>query len=93
VTLIAKPSGSGLLLQVRDNGPGIAQQERAFVLERFYRVQGTQGEGNGLGLAIAQEIAKLHHSELLLEDAEPTALQGQRGLLVSVYLHRAADLA
>jgi signal transduction histidine kinase len=30
------------------------------VLERFYRVQGTVGEGNGLGLAIADEIARVH---------------------------------
>jgi two-component system sensor histidine kinase TctE len=36
------------------------------VLERFYRVQGTQGEGNGLGLAIADEIARVHHSHLEL---------------------------
>ena len=36
---------------------------------------------------IAQEIAKLHGSQLQLEDAEATAPAGQRGLLVSVYLH------
>jgi two-component system sensor histidine kinase TctE len=37
------------------------------VLERFYRVKGTQGEGNGLGLAIADEIARVHHGHLTLE--------------------------
>jgi two-component system sensor histidine kinase TctE len=35
-----------------------SRAERPVVLERFYRVQGTQGEGNGLGLAIADEIAR-----------------------------------
>jgi two-component system, OmpR family, sensor histidine kinase TctE len=87
VTLIAKHFEGGFLLQVRDNGAGIAPQEREKVLERFYRVQGTVGEGNGLGLAIAQEIAKLHSAQLRLLDAEPNAAEGQRGLLVSVYLH------
>jgi two-component system, OmpR family, sensor histidine kinase TctE len=89
VTLVAQPHDEGLLLQVRDNGSGIAVHERSKVLERFYRVQGTGGQGNGLGLAIAQEIAKLHHTELVLQDADPDAPPGQRGLLVSVVLQRA----
>ena len=87
VTLIAKPHKGGVLLQVRDNGAGIATQERGKVLRRFYRVQGTRGEGNGLGLAIAQEIAKLHASSLVLSDAQTAAAGNTRGLLVSVYLH------
>jgi two-component system sensor histidine kinase TctE len=32
--------------------------------ERFYRLPGTSGDGNGLGLAIADEIASVHHSTL-----------------------------
>ncbi len=90
VTLIAKHHEGGFLLGVRDNGAGIVSAERSKVLERFYRVQGTLGEGNGLGLAIAQEIAKLHGAQLRLEDAEPNAAEGKRGLLVSVYLHATA---
>ncbi|MFM7331708.1 MAG: ATP-binding protein, partial [Brachymonas sp.] len=90
VTLVAKPHQAGFVLQVRDNGAGIAQDERDKVLERFYRVQGTGGEGNGLGLAIAQEIAKLHHTRLQLIDADSLAPLGQRGLLVSVILPRAS---
>jgi two-component system, OmpR family, sensor histidine kinase TctE len=89
VTLIAQPHGEGLQLQVRDNGAGIAPHERRKVLERFYRVQGTGGQGNGLGLAIAQEIAKLHHTELDLQDTDPHAPEGQRGLRVSIDLQRA----
>jgi two-component system sensor histidine kinase TctE len=53
-------------VEVDDDGPGIAPIERQRVLERFYRVQGTQGEGNGLGLAIADEIARVHHGHLAL---------------------------
>jgi two-component system sensor histidine kinase TctE len=56
-------------LQVEDDGPGIPAAERKRVLERFYRLQGTAGEGNGLGLAIAQEIARVHRSQLELAEA------------------------
>jgi two-component system, OmpR family, sensor histidine kinase TctE len=66
-------------LEVEDDGPGVAQAEMPRILERFYRVQGTQGEGNGLGLAIADEIARLHHSQLQLQ---PGA--GGRGLKVTL---------
>jgi two-component system sensor histidine kinase TctE len=49
------------------------------ILERFYRVQGTQGEGNGLGLAIAEEIARVHRSHLQLQPGT-----GGRGLKVTL---------
>lgn len=57
VTLTAEPLP---LLRVEDDGPGIPPQEAHKVLERFYRIQGTPGEGCGLGLAIVREIAELH---------------------------------
>jgi two-component system sensor histidine kinase TctE len=53
-------------IEVEDDGPGIAEDERQRVLERFYRLPGTQAEGNGLGLAIADEIARSHHTQLQL---------------------------
>jgi two-component system, OmpR family, sensor histidine kinase TctE len=53
-------------LEVEDDGPGIPVGEMARVLERFYRVPGTAIEGNGLGLAIADEIAQVHRSHLQL---------------------------
>ncbi|MDO9258980.1 MAG: sensor histidine kinase N-terminal domain-containing protein [Polaromonas sp.] len=61
--------GAQVFLEVEDDGPGIPAAERARVLERFYRVPGTVGEGNGLGLAIADEIARAHRAQLTLEAA------------------------
>jgi two-component system sensor histidine kinase TctE len=55
-------------LEVEDDGPGIAPQERARVLERFYRVPGTPGTGSGLGLAIVREIAASHAASMVVDD-------------------------
>lgn len=53
-------------LEVEDDGPGVPPSERERILERFYRASGTVGEGNGLGLAIADEIARVHHAQLVV---------------------------
>ena len=66
VTIRCGRRGSVPFLEVEDDGPGVADAERPRILERFYRVQGTLGEGNGLGLAIAEEIARVHQSHLQL---------------------------
>ncbi|WP_415880032.1 sensor histidine kinase N-terminal domain-containing protein [Methylomonas sp. TEB] len=49
-----------VVLIVEDDGPGISMFEQEKIFERFYRIQGSQGEGCGLGLAIVKEIADLH---------------------------------
>jgi two-component system sensor histidine kinase TctE len=49
-------------LAVQDDGPGIPEDERVRIFERFYRMPGSDGDGCGLGLAIVEEIARLHSS-------------------------------
>ena len=66
-------------LEIEDSGPGIPDEEKCRVVERFYRVPGVQGEGTGLGLAFAQEIAQLHQAVMTLNDA-----QSGSGLLVVI---------
>ncbi len=66
-------------LEVEDSGPGIPSAEHDRVLERFYRLPGTLTEGNGLGLAIADEIARAHATQLVLSSGADGA-----GLLVRV---------
>lgn len=60
VTVRVLAAGERPVLEVEDNGPGIAEQERARVFERFYRIADSGGEGCGLGLAIVREIAEGH---------------------------------
>jgi two-component system sensor histidine kinase TctE len=81
VTLRCGQRQGHAFLEVEDDGPGVPAAERPRVLERFYRVPGTLGEGNGLGLAIAEQIAQVHHSQLQLQ---PGA--GGRGLRVTLEL-------
>ena len=57
-------------IEVIDQGPGIVPEERARVLDRFYRVAGSNETGSGLGLSIAARIAALHGALLEL-DAGP----------------------
>ena len=67
-------------LSVIDDGPGLSAAEAERVLERFYRVPGSPGEGCGLGLAIVREIADLHQASLRIR---PSADE-QLGLRVEV---------
>ncbi len=78
-TRLRSAGGAGAFLQVEDDGPGVPPAERARVLQRFYRVPGTEGEGTGLGLPIADEIARAHGATLVL-DVGPSG----RGLRVTL---------
>lgn len=53
---------------VDDDGPGIPPSERARVRERFYRRPGSAGAGCGLGLAIVDEIARVHGAEFDIQE-------------------------
>jgi hypothetical protein len=59
-------------IAVTDNGPGILDSEKAKVVERFYRGDASRGTpGVGLGLSLAQAVAKLHGSALELSNRDP----------------------
>jgi len=56
-------AGSSIVLTVADTGVGIPAHELSHVFERFHRVEGIEGrthEGTGIGLALVQELARLH---------------------------------
>jgi two-component system sensor histidine kinase TctE len=59
VTVACRREEEEIVLEVIDNGPGIAAEARSCVFERFYRAT-THGEGTGLGLSIVKEIAQSH---------------------------------
>ncbi len=55
-------------VEVQDNGPGIPRDERARVMERFYRLHGSAGTGSGLGLSIVQAIMRDHGGAVQILD-------------------------
>ena len=60
-------------LTVRDTGTGIPAQDLPHLFERFYRVKGAHGrtfEGSGIGLALVQELSKLHGGTVRVESQE-----------------------
>jgi two-component system, OmpR family, sensor histidine kinase MprB len=58
-------------LTVRDRGPGIEQQDRDQVFDRFFRSDSARGRpGSGLGLAIVRQVAEGHGGTVAAESAE-----------------------
>jgi signal transduction histidine kinase len=72
ITLRVSAAPAGLVLvEVRDDGPGIPASELLRVGQRFYRAdKARSGGGHGLGLAIAQSLVRAHGGELWLESEE-----------------------
>jgi signal transduction histidine kinase len=65
VELVGSFDGSTAVLAVRDDGPGVAAEDRERIFERFYRVDAHASvSGTGLGLAIAQDLARAMGGDL-----------------------------
>jgi signal transduction histidine kinase len=72
VRLALRPAADGVVIEVRDTGPGIPQAERALVVKRFYRAADTAHvPGHGLGLSLVAAVAELHGFTLRIEDGGP----------------------
>ncbi len=60
-------------LAVKDTGVGIPERELPNLFQRFHRIEGTQGrthEGTGIGLALVQELVKLHGGTVRVQSTE-----------------------
>jgi two-component system sensor histidine kinase MprB len=72
-------------LEVRDHGPGFADEDRPLVFDRFYRSAAARSmPGAGLGLAIVREVAEVHGGTVTAENAQ------DGGALVRLNLNGAA---
>ena len=81
---VAQRPDASAEIAVSDDGPGIPDEEKPKVTERFYRGDASRGTpGVGLGLSLVAAVAKLHGGSLELSDNHP-------GLRASLVLFRAA---
>jgi signal transduction histidine kinase/DNA-binding response OmpR family regulator len=70
LSVASSVDGRSALVRVRDTGIGIPESEMPKLFERFHRIEGAQGrsyEGSGIGLALVQELVKLHGGEICAE--------------------------
>ncbi|MDC0711295.1 ATP-binding protein [Stigmatella sp. ncwal1] len=78
VRVSLKAEAGRVVLAVADTGTGIPEAELPHVFERFHRVEGARGrshEGSGIGLALIQELVRLHAGTLTVQS---TLGQGSR---------------
>jgi signal transduction histidine kinase len=72
VTVRARAVGSGVEVEVADDGEGVPAGDDERVFEAFYRGDAARGEdGAGLGLAISRAIVEAHGGRIWLEDGSP----------------------
>lgn len=72
---------------VRDHGPGVPEAELSKIFRPFYRLSDAREHrsgGTGIGLAITQEVARLHGGSVSARNAQP------HGLMVEIELPRAS---
>jgi signal transduction histidine kinase len=93
---------STAVIAVRDDGPGIAAEDRDHIFERFYRVDAHAAiSGTGLGLAIARDLARAMSGNLAVASVQesgssfvlvlPGPAEGGDGLIESVLERALAD--
>lgn len=85
ISLVVTATSTAARMEVRDNGCGISDADKAHVFDRFYRVDKSRSQkipGTGLGLAIAFGLADLNHGHVSVRDNQP------RGSIFTLELQR-----
>ncbi len=97
------PAGGAIMFRVRrrssgeveysitDTGPGVPDEDRARVVERFVRLENSRSEpGSGLGLSLVAAVAEAHGGRLELSEGPGKVGEMGPGLRVALILPRAA---
>ena len=74
VTAILKKYRSGIELQIKDEGPGIPDEEKKKIFTKFYRIGNEttrKTQGTGLGLYLCRKIARSHNGDISVTNNEP----------------------
>jgi len=69
IDVSAAREGESFVIRVRDYGPGIPEAELPFVKQKFYKGS-SKARGSGIGLAVCDEIVRLHGGTFDIANAE-----------------------
>jgi PAS domain S-box-containing protein len=67
ITVGARPGGQELLFWVRDTGPGIPEEHRPHLFDRFWQARRDDRRGAGLGLTISKHLVEAHGGRIWVE--------------------------
>jgi signal transduction histidine kinase len=79
IDVSAEASDGSIVIRVRDYGPGIPAEELPFVKQKFYKGS-SKARGSGIGLAVCDEIVKLHGGTFDVANAD----DGNTGAVVTI---------
>jgi len=88
VSVTLSEKNDRISFQVKDNGKGIAAEEREKIFNKFYRVGNAAtkaAKGTGLGLYLTKKIAQQHNANISVTDNTPT------GSIFTVTLHSSTE--
>lgn len=88
VTVSLSEENSKVILRVKDEGKGIAAEEKEKIFNKFYRIGNAatkSAKGTGLGLYLSKKIAKQHNANISVTDNTPT------GAIFTVILNSALE--
>ncbi|KQS77479.1 histidine kinase [Rhizobium sp. Leaf384] len=81
---LSRRDGGGVVVSVADFGPGVPDDKRDVVVQRFVRLDQSRSKpGTGLGLSLVEAVMELHHGSLALRSTMPEAA-GAKGLTVDM---------
>ncbi len=70
VTTVVDLGQEYLNIEITDTGKGIDKEEVKHIFERFYRVEGSEKKGSGIGLALTKELIDFHNGHIIVDSVK-----------------------
>ena len=84
IEIILRENEASIIIEIKDNGAGVAREDLRYIFDRFYRVDAARSKasGSGLGLAIAKQIVEGHDGKIWARSRE------NKGLSIIISLNK-----